>query len=134
MAGERTEQATQHRREQARKEGDILHSRELSSSAGTLAGVMVLGAMGAHALVIWRNGFAGFLALGGSSHWEDSTQLPTLTAMRSLAMGLLEFPAMVMAAVAAAVLAIGVLQTGGVHISAGAIGFKPDRINPLTNV
>jgi len=38
MPGERTEQATQHRRDKARKEGDILHSRELSSAAGTLAG------------------------------------------------------------------------------------------------
>ena len=30
MAGERTEQATQHRRDKARKDGDILHSRELT--------------------------------------------------------------------------------------------------------
>ena len=43
MPGERTEQATQHRREQARKDGDILHSRELSAAAGTLAGVVALG-------------------------------------------------------------------------------------------
>ena len=39
MADDRTEQASQHRREKARKDGDILHSRELSSAAGTLAGV-----------------------------------------------------------------------------------------------
>ncbi len=54
MPGERTEQATQHRREQARKEGDILHSRELSAAAGTLAGVMVLGALGSQILIVWR--------------------------------------------------------------------------------
>ena len=46
MPGERTEQATQHRREKAQKEGDVLHSRELSAAAGTLAGVLVLGALG----------------------------------------------------------------------------------------
>ncbi|MGA7342138.1 MAG: EscU/YscU/HrcU family type III secretion system export apparatus switch protein, partial [Terracidiphilus sp.] len=40
MPGERTEQATQHRRQKARREGDVLHSRELSSAAGTLAGVL----------------------------------------------------------------------------------------------
>ena len=55
MPGERTEQATQHRRDKARKEGDILHSRELSAAAGTLAGVMVLGAMGSHLLIVWRD-------------------------------------------------------------------------------
>jgi len=64
MPGERTEQATQHRREKARKEGDILHSRELSAAAGTLAGVMVLGAMGGHLLTVWRGTFAAFLDLG----------------------------------------------------------------------
>ena len=36
MPGERTEQATQHRRDKARKDGDILHSRELNAAAGTL--------------------------------------------------------------------------------------------------
>ena len=43
MPGERTEQATQHRRDKARRDGDILHSRELSAAAGTLAGVLALG-------------------------------------------------------------------------------------------
>ena len=61
MPGERTEQATQHRREKARKEGDILHSRELSAAAGTLAGVIVLGALGAHTLIAWQDSFAAFL-------------------------------------------------------------------------
>src|ERR1700757_221373 len=46
MPGDRTEQATPHHREKARKEGDILHSRELTSAAGTLAGVLVLGLAG----------------------------------------------------------------------------------------
>jgi len=50
MAGERTEQATQHRRDKARKEGDILHSRELTAAAGTLAGVLALGALGRQSL------------------------------------------------------------------------------------
>jgi len=41
---------------------------------------------------------------------------------------------MVMAAVATAALGIGVLQTGGVNFHVGNIGFKPDRINPVSNV
>jgi flagellar biosynthetic protein FlhB len=36
--------------------------------------------------------------------------------------------------VAAAALGIGVLQTGGVSFSITAIGFKPDRINPASNL
>jgi flagellar biosynthetic protein FlhB len=39
-----------------------------------------------------------------------------------------------MAAVAIAALGMGVLQTGGINFYAGAIGFKLDRINPLSNI
>ncbi|MDR3751867.1 MAG: EscU/YscU/HrcU family type III secretion system export apparatus switch protein [Terracidiphilus sp.] len=134
MAGERTEQATQHRREQARKEGDILHSRELTSAAGTLAGVMVLGALGSHILLAWRGTFAAFLALGAPAHWEPSEIEPTLYAVRRLSLAVLGPPGVIMAAVAAAALGVGVLQTGGVNFYAGAVGFKLDRLNPISNV
>jgi len=128
MAGERTEQATQHRRDKARKDGDILHSRELSAAAGMLAGVMVLGAMGGHLLILWRNSFASFLDLGQPARWEPAELQPTLLAIRSLTFTILGPPALIIAAVAAAALGIGVLQTGGVNFNAGAIGFKLDRV------
>ena len=134
MPGDRTEQATQHRREQARKEGDVLHSRELSSAAGTLAGVMVLGALGSRMLIAWRTSFAGFLDLGSAPHWEPATVAPTLFALRRLVLGIAGPVAVMMAAVAAGALGVGVLQTGGISFFAGAIGFKPDRINPVSNV
>ncbi|MGD0097635.1 MAG: EscU/YscU/HrcU family type III secretion system export apparatus switch protein [Terracidiphilus sp.] len=134
MAGERTEEATQHRREKARREGDILHSRELSAAAGTLAGVMVLGAMGSHLLVLWRSSFAAFLDLGQAARWEPAELEPTLLAVRRLTFAILGPPVLVMASVAAAALGVGLLQTGGVNFHAGAIGFKLDRVNPVTNI
>ena len=84
MPGERTEQATQHRREKARKEGDILHSRELSAAAGTLAGVMTLGLISGRTMEAWRGAFEGFLSLGAAARWEPATMEPTLVAMRRL--------------------------------------------------
>jgi flagellar biosynthetic protein FlhB len=134
MPGERTEQATQHRREQARREGDILHSRELSAAAGTLAGVVVLGMLGSRTLIGWRETFAGFLALGAPARWEPAQIEPTLIALRRLALGIFSGPAMTMAAVAAAALGAGVAQTGGVSFHMGAAGFKPERINPASNL
>ena len=134
MPGERTEQATQHRREQARKEGDLLHSRELSAAAGTLAGVLALGGLGSHMLISWGGVFSAFLALGTPAHWEPAQIQPTLYAMRRLTVGLLGVPGVVMAVVAAGALGAGILQTGGVNFYAGAIGFKPDRINPVSNI
>ena len=76
MPGERTEQATQHRREKARREGDILRSRELSAAAGTLAGVMVLGVMGGRFIEAWRGAYAAFLDLGAPVRWEPSDLMP----------------------------------------------------------
>jgi flagellar biosynthetic protein FlhB len=134
MPGERTEQATQHRRDKARKEGDILHSRELSSAAGTLAGVMVLGAMGSHLLVIWRGTFAAFLDLGQPARWEPAAIEPTLYALRRLAIDSLAPLGVMMAAVAAAALGVGILQTGGVNFHPGSVGPTLDRINPVSNI
>jgi flagellar biosynthesis protein FlhB len=134
MAGDRTEQASQHRRDKARKEGDILHSKELSSAAGTLAGVMVLGMIGTQVLTAWRSTYSGFLALGSPAHWEPSEIQPTLYSLRRLALEVIAPSGVVMAAVAAAVLGIGIVQTGGINFYVGAIGFKPDRLNPVSNI
>jgi len=134
MAGDKTEQATQHRREKAREDGDILHSKELSSAAGTLAGVMVLGAMGSNFVAAWKGTFIAFLALGSPAHWEASEIQPTIYALRRLALGVLGPSCIIMALVALAALSVGVVQTGGVNFNISAIGFKMDRLNPVSNV
>ena len=134
MPGERTEQATQHRREKARKEGDILHSRELAAAAGTLAGVMALGALAGRAMEAWRTAFAAFLVLGAPANWEPATLEPTLIALRRLMVTVLAPPAVVMALVALGALVAGVAQTGGINLHGSAIGFKLERINPLRNL
>ena len=134
MPGERTEQATQHRREKARREGDILHSRELSGAAGTLAGVIALGVLSSRTMEAWHSAFAGFLSLGMAARWEPATMEPTLVAMRRLMLAVLGPPAAVMATVAVAALAAGMAQTGGLSLHGSAIAFKPDRINPVSNL
>jgi len=133
MPGERTEQATQNRRDKARREGDILHSRELSAAAGTLAGVIALGALGSGSLAAWRKTFASFLSLGTESCWESDRIAVTLNSLRGLMLAVFTAPMLTMAAVAAAALGMGLVQTGGIHFHAGAIGFKLDRINPVAN-
>jgi flagellar biosynthetic protein FlhB len=134
VPGERTEQATQHRREKASREGDILHSRELTAAAGTLAGVMALGALGGRTMEAWRGSFAGFLALGAPAHWEPATLEPTLVALRGLILEVLTPPAIVMALVVLAALGVAIAQTGGVSVHPSAIAWKLDRINPISNI
>lgn len=133
MAGDRTEQASAHRREKARKDGDILHSRELTAAAGTLAGVMVLGMLGSRIVLGWRSAFAGFLDLGMGKHWEANELAPTLVSMRRLSLSVFSSAAFVMIAVVGVALTVGVVQTGGLSFHVESLGFKPDRINPLSN-
>ena len=133
MAGDRTEQATQHRRDKARKDGDILHSRELTAAAGTLAGVLALGMLGSRVLIAWRGVFAGFLDLGQQERWEQASLASTLAAVRHLSLAVMTPVGVVMAAVAAASLMVGVVQTGGISFHTSAIAFKLDRVNPLAN-
>ena len=73
MAGERTEQATPQRRDKARRDGDMVHSRELSSAAGTLAGVVLLGVAAPRFLDAWTTSISSFLAFGSNEAWEAGT-------------------------------------------------------------
>ncbi len=134
MPGERTEQATQHRREKARREGDILHSRELTAAAGVLGSAIVLGVLGGRMMEAWGRAFAEFLVLGAPANWEPSRIEPTLLAIRRLSLEVIAPPMIAMAAGALAAAAVGILQTGGISFYAETVAFKPERINPAENI
>ena len=133
MPGDRTEQATQHRREKARKEGDLLYSRELSGAAGTLAGALLLGALGMRSVAAWRGGYMAFLDLAGPAHWEAAQRMPTVYAIRRISLNVLAPIGVVMAAVAVAALAAGMVQTGGLNVHPQTLAWKIERLNPAEN-
>ncbi len=133
MAGERTEQATPHRREKARREGDILHSRDLTAAAGMLAGVMALGVVWGRSVEAWRTGARALLVLGASARWEGSEIGPTLATIRQTTIQLLEPVTLSMAAVLVAAFSVALVQTGGLSFHPEAIGFKLERVNPIAN-
>lgn len=132
MGSEQTEQATPHRREKARKEGDLLHSRELSSAAGTLAGILVLGAIMERTVATWEESFRGFLDLGAHGHWDTADWGSTLNRVRALMLAVLLPFGVGVASVAIAALCAGLVQTGGV--TASTLGVRFDRINPVSNL
>lgn len=134
MPGDRNEQASPHRREKARKDGDILRSRELTSAAATLAGVVCLGFLGSNILDSFRSSFSSALSLGVPGLWEASTLQPTLLAIRRLVASALLPVGIVVASIASAAALAGILQTGGFQVNMSAIGFNLDRINPVSNL
>lgn len=134
MPGERTEQASPQRREKARKEGDLLHSRELCSAAGMLAGVLLLGLGAPRFLARWAEALESFLSYGAIGAWEPNTVDATLRTLLGLAMTVLAPVGLVGAGVTAAALGVGVVQTGGIQFHPEVVGFKADRVNPLSNL
>ncbi len=134
MAGERTEQATQHRREKAKREGDILVSRELTGATALFAGVLGLRTAAPAILHAWQGSYAQFLELGRSTAWEEPQFSETMSSLQHLSLGILA-PALLCALSAAvAALTIAMLQAGGVNFHPQSVSLKLDRINPLTNL
>ena len=134
MPGERTEQATQHRREKAKREGDILVSRELTGAAALFAGVLGLHSAAPAVLHAWQGSYAQFLELGHGAAWEQPQLEKTLFSLQHLSLGILA-PALLCASLAAvAAFTVAMLQAGGVNFHPQSVAFKMDRINPLTNM
>src|SRR5579875_2933786 len=133
MSEQRTEQATPQRKKKARESGDYVRSRELLSGAGMLAGLMTLGTAGVTFVDSWRQCYARSLKLAGSG--DSAWGLRALTTVVRTALLPAVVPAAtVLAASFAAVLVVGVAQGGGINFAPGAIGFKPERLNPASHV
>jgi flagellar biosynthetic protein FlhB len=134
MAGERTERASPQRREKARREGDILHSRELTSAAGMLAGVILLGWATPRFIERWVTALGTSLSYGSIAAWDPSNVAGTFRQLRSLAIFVLTPVGFMAAGVVAAALGAGALQTGGIQIHPQLAGFKGNRLNPLNGL
>jgi len=133
MAGDRTQQASPHRREKARRDGDVLRSRELTSAAGTLAGVLLLGALGPRIVEGFRSVLAAVLNECTKEGWREGAVRDSVLRLRQpiLAAGVPVFIAM--AAIVGASMMCGVAQSGGLQVNEKALGFKLERVNPLAN-
>lgn len=133
MPNDRTEQATPQRREKARKQGDLLRSRELSSAAGTLAGVLCLGFFGSK----MSDGFRSFFLVAadrGAGSARSGVDLGNL--ILGLRAPLVEscLPVgIVMAAIVGGSALCSIVQSGGLQVSGAALGVRFDRVNPATN-
>jgi flagellar biosynthesis protein FlhB len=134
MSDERTERATPRRRQQAAEKGDRVRSRELTSSASMMAGVIALGMLAAKWAEQWSSAYQRCLALGSPRFWEPEQLTGTVLAIRSELLTYLSPLLLVFAAVTASALLFTLGQSGGVRINPEAIGIKWERFNPVTNI
>ena len=134
MSEKGTEQATEQRKQKARKKGDIVRSRELLSAVSMLAGILVMGASARQFLSSWDVAYVRSLALGIGGLQADGIDRALMQdSVRILAPALLPV-GLILAASFAAALFAGVGQSGGLQIHGDALGFKIERLNPVTNL
>ena len=134
MAGERTEKATPHRKQEARKKGDGVRSRELTGALATLAGVLTMGMLGVPFAVNWRGTLEQVLLFSTRADLSQGSGRVMADLITSCVVPLWQPLAFVLGSVLATALAVGVAQSGGLQFSAAALQPQIGRINPVTNL
>lgn len=130
MSEKGTEQATEQRKEKARKKGDVVRSRELLSSVAMLAGVVMVGVAAKQFLSGWAEVYLRSLMLGMGDMQAEGLDRAVV---KILAPAL--FPVgLVLAASFGAALLAGAGQSGGLSIHGEALAPKLERLNPVTNL
>lgn len=130
MSEKGTEQATEQRKEKARKKGDTVHSREMMSSLSMLAGLLVMGASARQFVSGWDEVFSRSVLLGTREMGAEGLDRAMV---RILTPSLLPV-GLVLAASFGAALMAGAGQSGGLQIHGEAMEFKPERLNPVSNL
>jgi flagellar biosynthetic protein FlhB len=131
MSGERTEKASEQRKKQSRERGEGVRSRELTSSAAMLAGLLLLRGASTQFVRLWASTY--FAALSAGMYRFDSEDALGRQITGMLMPALAPVLLILLAAFAGAVGA-GALQSGGLQFRAGALAWKPGRINPGSNI
>jgi flagellar biosynthesis protein FlhB len=125
-----TEAATEQRKTKAKQRGDVVRSRELLSAVAMLSGLMALGVAAKQFVAGWGEVYSRSLRLGIG---EGGVEGLDRAVVKILAPGMLSTAVVLLAAFAAALLA-GVGQSGGIAVHPEAVGFKLERLNPVTNL
>ena len=132
--GDKTEKASPRQKQQARERGDIVHSRELTSAVGMGAGVLAIGMMTQRFAIGWRAAYIHVLDLG--SHQDMSLQGgAVVNDMVRASAYQTAFPMMVvLGAVLAVGLLVGVAQSQGLQFHGESLQPKFDRLSPASNL
>jgi flagellar biosynthetic protein FlhB len=130
MADDRTEKATPHRRQEARRQGQVVHSRELTGSLVLLTGTLFLGWFTGVFILRWRNalfvaverGIAGDLSLAAGGQ--------AISLLQSLIVSTLLPVALMMGGLFCVAALAAVAQSGGFVVREDALTPQFERLSP----
>ncbi len=128
MASDKTEKATPRRREKAKEKGQVLRSRELTSSLSLLATIIFMGWQPLGFLTPWRSLFVSALDAASRS---DSGSASLLLSSTVLVVARWALP--IVAIAWSASLALSFAQ-GGIVFAPAALAPNFKRLNPISNL
>ena len=134
MPDQQTEQATPHKKQNARESGDWVRSRELLQGVAMLAGLTTVGMVGGNFVADWRQCFSrcvGFAVTMRENNWDART---FFVVVRTALLPAFVPIVAVLGASMAAVLGVGFAQSGGIQISPKALQPSLNRLNPGTHI
>jgi len=126
-AGDKTEQPTPRRRQEAREEGQIARSPELTAAIALLTGLLLLKSLGPGMMGNLLNmtralGDPPAVTAGGLMPWIQQIIRTTVD---------IALPFLLLLTV---VTAAGTLAQSGIVLTWNKVGFKPDRLNPVNGL
>ncbi len=130
-AGERTEEATAQRRDDAQSRGQFARSADLSTALILLSTAAVLVAVGPGLIGGLKAGIVS--AIGEIDAAPDSVTGAAALLRREL-LAALRFVLPFLGAAGAAAAALHFWEAGGVFVVRDAIAFKPERLDPVQNL
>jgi flagellar biosynthesis protein FlhB len=125
--GEKSQEPTQHRRQQAREEGQVAKSQDLGSAVLLLAGLVILLMMGQQ-LIEFFGGYSK-QQLGGEP-WLSTDVSSTVSHWTALVMTLAKILLPILGLLMVAGIASNLMQVGFLFLP-DKIAFDPSRIDPL---
>ncbi len=129
-SGDRTEAATPRRLQRAREEGNVAISREVSSLAGLIAGIAAVSAVFSWDGVPLLRTLRGIIAISGRA---DLSERSVADVLRETGTSAATFTFPVLAAVAAAVIASTLVQSGLI-LNVQALAPNLGRVNPARGI
>lgn len=132
--GDKTEKASPRQKQKARERGDIFQSKELTGALGMGTGVLAMGMMTGRFAAGWQAAYEQVLDLGIRRDMSLQDGAAINDAVRATLLQVALPFCIVMAAILAVTLMVGMAQSGGIQFHGESLQPKFDRLSPATNL